>query len=107
MMSSIQKKEQKQKKLVTKIKRRQINLKKNLYTEKAIETLKIRIDVKILGNKKQYVKGTSRPIYMSHKIFDNNLVAIRRNKVTLMFIKPAYVGMYVGIKSSINVRITV
>ena len=44
---------------------------------------------------------------MSHKIFDNNLVAIRRNKVTLMFNKPAYVGMYVGIKSSINVRITV
>ena len=36
---------------------------------------------------------------MSHKLFDNDLVAIRKNKVTLTLNKPAYIGM------SINVRI--
>ena len=30
---------------------------------------------------------------MSHKIFDNNLVKIRKTKVTLKFNKPAYIGM--------------
>ena len=30
---------------------------------------------------------------MSHKIFDNDLVAIRKNKATLMLKKPAYTGM--------------
>ena len=30
---------------------------------------------------------------MSQKIFDNNLVAIHKNKVTLTLDKPAYVGM--------------
>ena len=39
------------------------------------------------------VKWTSKPSYMSQKIFDNDLVAIRKNKVTLTFNKPAYIGM--------------
>ena len=30
---------------------------------------------------------------MSHKIFDNDLVAIHKNKVTLMLNKPTYIGM--------------
>ena len=30
---------------------------------------------------------------MSHKIFDNNLVAIRKSKVALKMNKPAYIGM--------------
>ena len=30
---------------------------------------------------------------MSHKIFDNDLVAIRKSKVTLTLTKPAYIGM--------------
>ena len=30
---------------------------------------------------------------MSHKIFDSNLVAICKNKVTLMLNKPVYTGM--------------
>ena len=30
---------------------------------------------------------------MPHKIFRNNLVAIRKNKVTLTLSKPAYIGM--------------
>ena len=30
---------------------------------------------------------------MSHKIFDINLIAIRKNKVTLTLNKPAYIGI--------------
>ena len=30
---------------------------------------------------------------MSHKILDNDLVTIRKNKVTLMLNKPAYIEM--------------
>ena len=32
---------------------------------------------------------------MSHKIFNNESVAIRKNKVTLALNKPAYIGMYI------------
>ena len=31
--------------------------------------------------------------YMSHKIFDNDLVVIREKKVTLTLNKPAYIGI--------------
>ena len=58
-----------------------------------MENLRNRIDVKLVSNKKDYLKWTSKPSYMSHKIFDNDLVAISKNKVTLTLNKPAYIGM--------------
>ena len=60
---------------------------------KTMENLRNRIAVKLVSNKKDYLKWTSKPSYMSHKIFDNDLVAIRKNKVTLTLNKPAYIGM--------------
>ena len=42
---------------------------------------------------KYYLKWTSKPEYMSQKIFDNDLVAIDKSKVTLLLSKPTYVGM--------------
>ena len=48
-----------------------------------IENLRNRINVKLVSNKKDYLKWTSKPSYMSHKMLDNDLVAIRKNKVTL------------------------
>ena len=60
---------------------------------KTMENLRSRIDVKLVSNKKDYLKWTSKPSYMSHKIFENDLVAIRKNKVTLTLNKPAYIGM--------------
>ena len=41
-----------------------------------MENLRNRIDVKLIINKKDYLKCTLKPSYMSHKIFDNNLVTI-------------------------------
>ena len=58
-----------------------------------MENLRNRIDVKLVSNKKDYLKWTYKPSYTSHKIFDNELVPIRKNKVTLTLSKPAYTGM--------------
>ena len=30
---------------------------------------------------------------MSHKVFDNNLVAIRKNRIALTLSQPGYIGM--------------
>ena len=57
---------------------------------KTVENLRKRIDVKLVSNKKDYLKWTSKPSYMAHKIFDNDLVAIRKNKLTLTLSNPAY-----------------
>ena len=58
-----------------------------------MENLKNRIDVKLVNNEKDYLKCTSKPSYMSHKIFDNNLVAINKSKVALKLNKPSYIEM--------------
>ena len=42
--------------------------------------------------KKDYLKWTFKPSYMSHKA-KNYLVETRKNKVTLTFKKHAYIGM--------------
>ena len=39
-----------------------------------------RIDVKLVSNKKDYFKCTSKQSYKSQKIFDNNLVEIYEKK---------------------------
>ena len=57
-----------------------------------MENLRNRIDVKLVTNKKDYLKWTSKPSYMSHKIFDNDLVVTHKNKVILTLNKPAYIG---------------
>ena len=58
-----------------------------------MEKLRNIINVKLVSNQKDYLKWTSKPNHMSHKIFGNNLVAIHKNKVTLMLNKPAYIGV--------------
>ena len=55
--------------------------------------LRNRIDVKLVSNKKDYIKWTFKPSFMSRKIFEKDLIAICKNKVTLTPNKPAYVGM--------------
>ena len=58
-----------------------------------MENLRNRINVKLVSNKKDCLKWTSKPRYISHKIFENDLVAICKNKVTLILNRPAYIGM--------------
>ena len=67
-------------------------LMKNAVYGKTMENLRNRINVRLVSNKKEYLKWTSKPSYMSQKIFDNNLVAILKSKVTLTLQKPVYIG---------------
>ena len=48
------------------------------------------INVKLLNNEKYCLKYTSTPSYTSHKISDNNLVAISKSKLALKRNEPAY-----------------
>ena len=64
----------------------------NAVCDKTMKNVRNRIDVRLVSNEKDYLKQTSKP---NHKIFDNNLVTIRKSKFTLTLNKPAYVGMCV------------
>ena len=46
---------------------------------KTLKNLRNRINVKLANNGKDYLKCASKPSYMLHEIFDNNLVAIRKS----------------------------
>ena len=65
----------------------------NAIYRKTVENLRNRINVKLVNNEKCYLKCTSKPKYMSHKIFDDNLVAICKSKLLLKLNKPAYIGI--------------
>ena len=88
MFNSTHKKEQKQKKLWQR-RKSVVQINEQCCIWKNNGKLKNRIDVKLVSNKKDYLKWTSKPSYMSHKIFENDLFAIRKNKVTLTLNKPA------------------
>ena len=63
----------------------------NAMYKKTMENLTNKIDVRLVNNKKDY--WTSKPSYMSHKIFDHNLVAICKSKVKWKLNKAPYTGM--------------
>ena len=60
-----------------------------------MENLRNRIDVRLVSSKKRLFKMDIKTKLYITKIFDNDLVGIRKNKVTLTLIKPAYVEMCV------------
>ena len=60
---------------------------------KTMENLRKRVDVRLVTNKKKLIKMTSKPTYVSSKIFNENLVAVHKIKETLTLDRPAYVGM--------------
>ena len=60
---------------------------------KTMENLRKRVDVRLVTNEKKLLKLTSKPTYVSSKIFNENLVAVHKIKETLTVNRPAYVGM--------------
>ena len=46
---------------------------------KAMDNLRKRISVKILSNKKDFLKDVSKQTFVSRKNFDKNYAAIQRN----------------------------
>ena len=62
---------------------------------KTIENLRKRINVRLVNNDKDFLKYTSRPTYITHKIFGKNYAAIHEIKPVLILNKPIYVGFTV------------
>ena len=58
-----------------------------------MENLRKRVDVKLVTTDKKLYKITSKPTYVSSKIFNENLMAVHKIKEVLTLNRPAYVGM--------------
>ena len=58
-----------------------------------MENLRKRVDVRLVTNEKKLDKLTSKPTFVSSKIFNENLMAVHKVKETLTLNRPAYVGM--------------
>ena len=56
-----------------------------------MENLQKRINVRLVNNAKDVLKYTSRPTYITHKIFDKDYSAILELKPVLIFNKQIYV----------------
>ena len=59
---------------------------------KAMENLQKRINVGLVNNAEDFLKSTSEPTYITHKIFNKNFAAICKIKPVLILNKPIYVG---------------
>ena len=62
---------------------------------KIMRNLRKRINVRLESNEKDFLKYTSRPTYVTHKLFDEEYAAIHETKPVLMLNKPIYVGFTV------------
>ena len=62
-----------------------------------MENIRKRVDVRLVTDEKKLLKMTSKPTYVSSKIFNENLVAVYKIKETLTLNRPAYVGIVFSI----------
>ena len=62
---------------------------------KTMENLRKIINVRLVNNKKDFLKYTSMPTYVTHKLFDEGYAAILEIKPVLVLSKPIYVGFTV------------
>ena len=61
-----------------------------------MENLRRRIiNVRFVNNEKEFWKYTSRPTYVTHKLFDKDFAAIHEIKPVLILNKPIYAGFTV------------
>ena len=59
---------------------------------KTMENLRKRINVRLVNNEKHFLKYTSRPTYITHKIFGKDYAAIHEIKPLLILNKPICIG---------------
>ena len=62
---------------------------------KTMENLRKRINVRLANNAENFLKYTSKPTYITRKIFNKNFAAIYEIKPVLILNKPIYVGFTV------------
>ena len=58
-----------------------------------MENLRKKVDVKLVTDNKKLMKLTSKPTFVTGKIFNEKLVAVHKIKETLTRTRPAYGGM--------------
>ena len=63
--------------------------------EKQWKIYKKRINVRLVNNEKDFLKYTSEPTYIIHKMFGKDYAAIHEVKPVLILNKPVYVGFTV------------
>ena len=59
---------------------------------KTMENLRKKINVRIINNAKDFLKYTSRPTYITQKMFGKDYAALHEIKPVLILNKPIYVG---------------
>ena len=57
---------------------------------KTMENMRKRIKIRVVKNSKDFIKYTSRPTCVNWKVFENNLAAIHKKKISLILSKPIY-----------------
>ena len=62
---------------------------------KTMKNLRKRINVRYVDNKKDFLKYTSRPTYVTRKLFNKNFASIHKIKPVLILNKTIYVGFTV------------
>ena len=67
----------------------------NSVYRKTMENLRKRINVRLVNNAKDFLKYSSRPTYITHKMFGEDYAAIHEIKTVLILNKPIYVGFNV------------
>ena len=67
-----------------------------------MENLRNSIDVKLVNNEKDYLKCTSKPSYMAYKMFDNNLVQMRKSKLLLKLNETTYIRICILVLSKVS-----
>ena len=60
-----------------------------------MENLRKRINVRLINNPEDFLKYTSKPTYITHKVFGKDSGAIHEIKPVLILKKPIYVGFTV------------
>ena len=57
-----------------------------------MENLRKRIKIRVVKNSPNFIKYTSRPTCVNWKVFENNLAAIHKKKISLTLNKLIYVA---------------
>ena len=55
-----------------------------------MENMRKKTKLRIIKNRQDFIKYTSRPTCVNWKVFENNLAAIHGKKISLILNKPIY-----------------
>ena len=71
----------------------------NSVFSKTMESLRKRVDLKLVMDEKKLMKLTSKPTFVTSKVFNEKLVVVHKIKETLTLNRLAWVGIHVYLRS--------